>query len=214
MTRRTLVVSAGTDHHRFDRLIDWVEDWIMTRGADVELFVQHGTSRAPEYGEGVPMLSQEQMLERYRGADLVVTQVGPGSILDVAAAGRIPIAVPRRPDLGEHVDSHQIVFGRFMASTGDAILAEDEPTFFDALDAAYADPASVRRVPRAGNVDETARELGRVVEDVLSRPAGFVNWSRLRRGRGAARPLGKRQPAAVPVPIALPVPLDAVPQAR
>ena len=175
-----IVVSVGTDHHRFDRLVDWTERWIAASGLRVELFVQHGASRPPSLGEGVPMLARDEMLVRYRTADVVITQVGPGSILDVAEVGRIPIVVARRPDLHEHVDGHQIVFGRFMAQQGEAVLAEDEAAFRAAITRAVVRPAVTRRDPRRPAVNATARALSAVVEDVMSRPAGFIDWSRLR----------------------------------
>ena len=33
---RTVVVTVGTDHHRFDRLMSWVEQWLLTAPADVK----------------------------------------------------------------------------------------------------------------------------------------------------------------------------------
>lgn len=203
MSTLSLVVSVGTDHHRFDRLIDWVESWIASRDFEVRLFVQHGTSRPPTIGEHAEMLSRDEMLERYSAADIVVTQVGPGSILDVASVGKLPIVVPRNPDLGEHVDGHQIRFGRFMASAGEAILAEEESVLHAALSAAAADPASLLQPPREGRVSETAKALGAVVEDVLSRPAGFIRWGRFRlpaRGPAIAAPV-----AAPAAPVLVPV---------
>ena len=44
-------VTAGTDHHPFDRLVDMVEAWARARraaGRPVRVFFQYGTSRPPE----------------------------------------------------------------------------------------------------------------------------------------------------------------------
>ncbi|RIX26621.1 glycosyltransferase [Amnibacterium setariae] len=194
MSAVSVVVSLGTDHHRFDRLVSWVEDWAVSMGSDVDLFVQRGTSRPPRFGTHVVMVSREEMLNRYRDADVVITQVGPGTILDVASVGRIPIVVPRRPDLGEHVDEHQIRFGRFIAGRGEAVLAEDEVAFRAAATAALEDPQHFRREPRSSAAAETALALAAVVDDVMSRPAGFIRWSRLRplsRSSGQRRRTGR-----------------------
>jgi UDP-N-acetylglucosamine transferase subunit ALG13 len=150
-------------------------------GDDVTLFVQHGSSRPAAMGENAELVSHEEMRRRYREATVVVTQGGPGGILDAEEAGLTPIVMPRRPDLGEHVDGHQISFTRFMARAGEIVLAEDEATLHAALTAAIADPASVRRTPRAAPVESTADALEKVVLDVMSRPVGFIRWSRLRR---------------------------------
>jgi UDP-N-acetylglucosamine transferase subunit ALG13 len=183
----SLVVSLGTDHHRFDRLVEWAENWITAQPFEVDLFVQHGATRAPRIGSGAPLLPRAEMLERYRRADIVVTQGGPGGIFDVASVGKLPIVVPRHPLLGEHVDGHQIVFARFVADRAEAILAEDEASFDDALSRAAADPARVQQAPRLSPVDRTAEALAAVVDDVMSRPAGFIRWNRFRQV-GGSRP--------------------------
>jgi UDP-N-acetylglucosamine transferase subunit ALG13 len=200
VNRLSIVVSVGTDHHRFDRLLDWTENWIAGSPFDVELFVQHGTSRAPRIGTGAPLLPRAEMLARYRAADIVVTQGGPGGIFDVASVGKLPVVVPRHPDFGEHVDGHQVVFGRFMADRSEAILAEDEVTFDDVLSRAAADPTSLWRVPRRSPVAGTAAALAAVIDDVMQRPAGFVRWPRFLQVGGirpdAARLAGSTAPVA------------------
>jgi UDP-N-acetylglucosamine transferase subunit ALG13 len=180
----SLVVSLGTDHHRFDRLIEWTENWVTAAPFHTDLFVQYGSSRAPRIGAGAQLLPRTEMLERYRKADIVVTQGGPGSILDVASVGKLPIVVPRHPDYNEHIDGHQVVFGRFMADRSEAILIEDEVTFDDVLDHAAIDPGSLRRTPRRSPASETAAALAAVVDDVMQRPAGFVRWPRFRQVGG------------------------------
>ncbi|MCU1474284.1 glycosyltransferase [Amnibacterium sp.] len=214
----SLVVSLGTDHHRFDRLVEWTENWVTAAPFHTDLFVQYGSSRAPRIGAGAELLPRAEMLERYRNADIVVTQGGPGSILDVASVGKMPIVVPRHPDYNEHIDGHQVVFGRFMADRSEAILIEDEVTFDDVLDRAAVDPASLRRAPRPSPVAGTAAALAAVVDDVMQRPAGFVRWPRFRQVGGIrpdsarlARQGGGMEPAYVasvrsnPEPLALPV---------
>jgi UDP-N-acetylglucosamine transferase subunit ALG13 len=178
--RVSIAVSAGTDFHRFDRLIEWIDSWMRQHGAEVDLFVQHGSSRPSEFGENVEMVSQTEMLERYRAATVVITQGGPGGILDAASVGLLPIVVPRRPDLGEHVDGHQIAFADFMARSGQILLAQSEQELHAALSAAVAAPESMKREPRIAPVEHTAELLEQVVEDVMSRPVHFLHWSRLR----------------------------------
>ncbi|MBG7588141.1 hypothetical protein [Rothia kristinae] len=114
-----LVVSLGTDHHPFDRLLDWCEDYALARPG-TRCHIQHGFTKAPQRCTGVERMPREQLLETYRGAAAVLVQGGPGSILDAREAGIVPVAVPRRQDLGEVVDDHQIQFTRIMAEQGEA----------------------------------------------------------------------------------------------
>jgi len=200
MNTISLVVSLGTDHHRFDRLVDWAENWVSAAPFEVDLFVQHGSSRAPRIGTGAELLPREQLLERYRTADIVVTQGGPGGIFDVASVGKLPVVVPRVPDLGEHVDGHQVIFGRFVAERDEAILVEDEATFDDVLSRAALDPDSLRRAPRRSPVTETAAALSAVIDEVMQRPAGFVRWPRFAQVGGRRPDAARIARPAAPVP--------------
>jgi UDP-N-acetylglucosamine transferase subunit ALG13 len=47
------------------------------------------------------------MLRYFDEAEKVITHAGVGSILCATRAGHLPVVVPRRHDLGEHVDEHQ-----------------------------------------------------------------------------------------------------------
>jgi UDP-N-acetylglucosamine transferase subunit ALG13 len=225
VTAVSLVVSVGTDHHRFDRLVEWTENWVSSVPFYVDLFVQYGSSRAPRIGDGAPLLPRAEMLERYRRADIVVMQGGPGGIFDVASVGKLPIVVPRHPDFGEHVDAHQVVFGRFMADRSEAVLVEDEPTFDDVLNRAAANPASLLRPPRLSPVAETAKALAAVVDEVMERPAGFIRWPRFRQvgglrpdaARVAHQPALREAPAwadGYGEPVLVPVPVGATSRPR
>jgi hypothetical protein len=47
-----VLISVGTDHHPFDRLVTWADGWLATRPeGSVRCVVQSGTSRAPLVAE-------------------------------------------------------------------------------------------------------------------------------------------------------------------
>ena len=123
-----IVVTVGTDHHPFDRLVDWVDRWA-ARHLDVEILLQRGTTAAlvasPNI-RSVDMLAYDDLVGAMAGADAVVAQGGPGGILDARSVGHRPIVVPRRHDLGEHVDDHQVRFAAWMAERGSIDVASDE----------------------------------------------------------------------------------------
>ena len=72
------VVTVGTDHHRFDRLMDWLERWNAGHPGAVRWVVQHGSSRPMTGADGFAMKPRADLLELLRAADVVVTQGGPG----------------------------------------------------------------------------------------------------------------------------------------
>lgn len=167
--RYDLVVSLGTDHHHFDRLIDWVDEYTAAH-PDLQVLVQHGFTRRPARGESVERMPREDLLELYRGASVVLVQGGPGSILDARETGVVPIAVPRRSDLDEVVDDHQIAFSRVMADIGDAEAVETKEALFAALDRALAKPEELRTEPRVPQNEQAAEELSGAISLMLSHP--------------------------------------------
>lgn len=115
--RPLVVVLLGTDHHRFDRLVDWADEVALLR-PDLSLLVQHGSSRAPTYADGQAFLPHRELLDRIEQAAAVACHGGPGTIMDARGAGHLPVCVPRDPALGEHVDGHQIRFAALAARAG------------------------------------------------------------------------------------------------
>jgi UDP-N-acetylglucosamine transferase subunit ALG13 len=58
-------------------------------------------------------------------ADLLILQAGAGSIIQAIEAGKVPIVVPRRAHLGEHIDDHQFELARALADEGRVVAVED-----------------------------------------------------------------------------------------
>lgn len=163
-----LVVSLGTDHHLFDRLIDWIDEWVETQQPAPSVFVQHGASRLPRYGTGQDRLPRADLLKIYERAKVVVVQGGPGSILDAREVGVVPIAVPRVPELKEVVDGHQIKFTRVMADHGNAIYVDRREELHRQLDQAFADPQALRTAPRRAEPEAAGAKLAFEIERTLS----------------------------------------------
>lgn len=153
-----LVVSLGTDYHRFDRLVQWVDEYLAVR-PHITCFVQHGFTPPPKRAEAVERLPREELLELYRSATVVLVQGGPGSILDAREVGAIPLAVPRVAEFDEVVDNHQVEFSRVMESHGETIVVNGAEDLLNKLDAAFADPDSLRGTYRVPGSDKAADNL-------------------------------------------------------
>lgn len=166
-----VVVTVGTDHHRFDRLIGWVDRWAAEH-PDVAVLVQHGTATAPEHAASVVMLGYDDLVAAMRAASVVVAQGGPATIMDARSVGHRPVVVPRIGRLDEVVDDHQITFARWMDRRELVWLAEDEPTLCRHLDAALADPNRVRIAPDGAASNETIEAFRTAVAPLLLRRAG------------------------------------------
>lgn len=97
-----ILATVGTHGQPFPRFIE------MLRELEDEIVLQHGHNPRPEgFRRADAFLAFDEILAHMREARAVVTHAGVGSILCAREAGHVPIVVPRRAELGEHVDDHQ-----------------------------------------------------------------------------------------------------------
>jgi UDP-N-acetylglucosamine transferase subunit ALG13 len=166
--RPLVFVTVGTDHHPFDRLTRWVDGWLEAGGGErVRCLVQFGTSRPPLRAEARDYLQYDEVQAAMGEAVAVVTHGGPGSVMTCRWAGKVPVVVPRRHDLGEHVDDHQLAFARRMASEGELEVAEDEDTFRRSLDRAVAEPGAYLVAEASRSPDAAVERFGELVDRML-----------------------------------------------
>lgn len=148
--RPLVLVAVGTDHHRFDRLIRWVDGWCAEQGTrGVQCFVQSGTADPPRHAPWARVLPHERFQALLDAATVVVCHGGPGIIMEARRRGLTPIVVPRRPELAEHVDDHQVRFARRMAMQGVVVCAETREGLVHAMEAAIEH--AERRPAHAGS---------------------------------------------------------------
>jgi UDP-N-acetylglucosamine transferase subunit ALG13 len=131
MARPLVAVLLGTDHHPFDRLIDFAQS--AAAWTTVDWFVQHGYTDRPTHLPCAEMLAVDELGELLTQARAVVTHGGPGLIMEARVAGHVPVVVPRDPAYQEHVDDHQIRFTARIARDGVIRLATTREDFETAL---------------------------------------------------------------------------------
>jgi UDP-N-acetylglucosamine transferase subunit ALG13 len=174
---------VGTDVHRFDRLVGWLERW-QAGGAGVRLVLQYGHSRPSQLDGAVPFLGHDELQRAMAEATLVVSHGGPATITEARRTGHLPIVVPRDPVHHEHVDDHQQLFARRLGAARLVRLCESEADLVAALDEGIGDPARYvlaadpdRPDPRAAAV----ARVGRVIDDLVARrvrPRAAGAWRR------------------------------------
>lgn len=125
-----IFVTVGTHHQPFKRLLD-----ALNQLGD-ELVVQYGPGEPPAAQHAEPFMPFDEMLERFREADTVITHAGVGSIICASREGHVPLVVPRRHDLGEHVDDHQVELTRALAQRGSVVAVWDVDTLAETVTSA------------------------------------------------------------------------------
>jgi UDP-N-acetylglucosamine transferase subunit ALG13 len=168
-----LLVTVGTDHHPFDRLVRWADAWLAAHPGTLRCLMQTGTSAPPDPSEAAEWqayLEFDVLQTAMASAAAVVCHGGPGTILGARHMGAVPIVVPRQHRLGEHVDDHQVAFSRRLAAEGGGIhLAETETDLHRLLDRVAADPAAFRSGPKDRATATAVREFGRLVDGLVGR---------------------------------------------
>jgi UDP-N-acetylglucosamine transferase subunit ALG13 len=129
-----IFVVAGTERFAFDRLFRGVEDALRAGGGSVAAFAQLGHSLfRPTLFPWAAFLSFDEMVRRVRQARVVVSHAGAGSTLLCRDLGKIPILMPRRAALGEHVDDHQLEFACEVQRAGIALVVHTQAELGEAL---------------------------------------------------------------------------------
>lgn len=164
--RYDVVVSVGTDHHPFDRLVRWVDEWSIGR-PEVSVFVQSGTSTVTCRVPSADIVGHRELLRLFAASEVVVSHGGPSTVMDARRAGRLPIVVPRDPGRGEHVDGHQMRFADHLELQGMARLAGSEFEFRQLLDEALADPSAFQIDRSEPEAPSGVVQFGAVVDRLL-----------------------------------------------
>jgi len=121
-----IVGSVGTDHHPYERMLDWLT--AAKTALDLDVFVQRGAT--PDRGtiDTVDYTSADELAELMQAADVVVCHGGPGTISLAIRCGHRPIVMARDPARGEHVDDHQMRYVARLAAEGviDSVTTLDQ----------------------------------------------------------------------------------------
>ncbi|MBU0755585.1 MAG: glucuronosyltransferase [Planctomycetes bacterium] len=158
-----IFVTVGTQIP-FDRLVKAVDRWADLRDR-TDLFAQIGpTSYEPKKLDWVSFLDAEAYAERLHGAQVLVAHAGMGSILKAMQLGKPILIMPRRADLGEHRNDHQMATAeRFKRYNGIQVAYDEEELFMrlDALEETAAEDAIGAHA---------SRELLDTIKEFINRP--------------------------------------------
>lgn len=136
------LVTVGTDSkYRFDRLIDWVEEWLQKhRVPTASTLVQHGASRPARLARSRDFLPHDEMVAAIESASLIISHGGPATIFECWRSHKRPVVVPRVQALEEAVDDHQTRFVYADSVRPRLWVAATKSEFFDLLSAIERDP--------------------------------------------------------------------------
>ncbi|HJU36733.1 MAG TPA: glycosyltransferase [Gaiellaceae bacterium] len=164
-----VLVTVGTDAFPFDRLIRWIDSWLVEGGAErVRCVVQHGSAGPAEHADSRALLDFREFEQLVAEADVIVTHGGPGTIVLCADRGKKPIVVARLPEHGEVVDGHQVPFARRLDAEGDIALVESEHELHSMLDRFLADPGLAQVVRNSDRGSAAALRFEELVGELFA----------------------------------------------
>jgi UDP-N-acetylglucosamine transferase subunit ALG13 len=133
----------------FDRMCRAVDDWARARGRN-DVFAQIGSTEwrpsAIEYSE---LLTPPEFLSKVKACDVIVAHAGMGSILTALEHGKPILVMPRRGDLRETRNDHQIATAKRFLALEKVAVAFDEKELASKLDALSSLQAADRISPYA-----------------------------------------------------------------
>lgn len=135
----------------FDRLIRAVDKWATSRGR-ADIFAQTGPSDfRPQSIKSKNFIHPQEYREWMRAATAIVAHAGMGTILTALELGRPIIVMPRRGDLRETRNDHQIHTATRLLQHGRIIVAFDEAGLTKQLDLLETSQATERIGTYASN---------------------------------------------------------------
>ena len=92
----------------FDRLVQALDRWA-AQNPRVEIFAQIGQANyIPENMEWARTIPADTFRDKLQECDTVVSHAGMGTIISAAELGKTVVVMPRRAELGEHRNDHQL----------------------------------------------------------------------------------------------------------
>ncbi|MSU91740.1 hypothetical protein GE300_19355 [Rhodobacteraceae bacterium 2CG4] len=121
----------------FDRLVRAVDEWCHARGRD-DVFGQIAepgdAGYRPRHFDWVAHLPPADYGARFAAARLIVAHAGMGSIITAMELGKPIVLMPRRADLAEHRNDHQLATARRFADRPGIHVVPDAAALARTLD--------------------------------------------------------------------------------
>ncbi len=118
----------------FDRMVGAVDRWARERGRK-DVFAQVAdTESPPTYVPFVRFLSPDEYRRRVEESSLVVAHAGMGSILTALELGKPLLIMPRRGDLRETRNDHQVATAKRLVERFQVAVALDAAELVSKLD--------------------------------------------------------------------------------
>lgn len=167
-----IFVTVGTHEQPFNRLVECVDKLKRDGVIEEEVIIQTGYSTyEPEFCTWKALFPFQEMTRIVEEARIVITHGGPSSFIMPLQVGKTPIVVPRKYELGEHVNDHQVSFSKAMAERlGTIYVVEDVEKLGETIKNYDVIIGEMRNKLKSNNAQFNA-ELSKIVD-------GMFKWKK------------------------------------
>lgn len=140
-------VSVGNANQPFYRLLDAVCN--ISEFLPQPVFIQYGAAKdyiCPECN-CVSFINMFEFQKHIKNSELLIMHAGAGSVINAIQHGKIPVVIPRRQELGEHVDDHQVEFSHVLSETGKVLVVDDMNKLLESCKLSMAGQANADKTP-------------------------------------------------------------------
>lgn len=121
----------------FDRLVTAMDHWTATQSRAEDVFAQIGpTTLRPTAMRWSVSLTPTEFNAAISTAEIIVAHAGMGSVLTALELGKPLVLMPRRGDLMETRNDHQVATAHWLSSRAGIFVAMDEHALPAALETA------------------------------------------------------------------------------
>jgi UDP-N-acetylglucosamine transferase subunit ALG13 len=116
-------VSIGNALQPFPRLLDAVCS--VANDLPQPVIVQYGnTPFQCSYCQGIDFMEMSEFQSHIKESELVILHAGAGSLINAIQLGKTPVVLPRKAELSEHIDNHQVEFSQELSKSNKAIVVD------------------------------------------------------------------------------------------
>jgi UDP-N-acetylglucosamine transferase subunit ALG13 len=165
-------VSFGTHEQPFTRLMDMLVELSEKRA--VSITIQAGYTQVPKAllnSKNKTVMQHSQYLQAVRDCDVFITQSSPGNVFGALELEKLAVVVPRLVDFGEHVDSHQMLFGQYLTASRISVMAENSNELIERFDQLLALGVNGQRI----RTEELLEESREKTAEFISKLTTFLN---------------------------------------
>jgi UDP-N-acetylglucosamine transferase subunit ALG13 len=170
-----IFVTVGTQLP-FDRLLNAVDGWALANPGQ-QIIAQTGvTEIASSRIDARPFVDVATFKALSEQSDVIVAHAGMGSILTAIELAKPVIIMPRRAELGEHRNDHQLATAENLAHLGNLRIANDATELGEALEAVLS----------TGPLEKLKHDISEGHRRLVGEIRNFISGAPL----GAAQPIG------------------------